>query len=287
MTDGIIIGGGPAGLSAAIYLLRAGFSVKIIAKDFGALQKAEKIDNYFGFEMPVSGTELIRKGREQVLRLGASVCEDEVTGLSWNKDFIITTPNGKECSKTIILATGTQRKNPEIRNTARFEGCGVSYCAVCDAFFYRGKNVGVLGGGEYALNEVGELIGLAESVSLITNGTEITAAFPKSVRIYEDPVEELFGNDRLEGVRFAGGEKLYIDGLFIAYGTAGATAFAKELGLLLKEGKIETDENMKTSIPGVFAAGDCTGGVLQVSKAVGDGAKAGLSAVEFLRKRSL
>lgn len=284
MTDLIIIGGGPAGLSAALYVLRAGFSVKIFAKDLGALQNAEIIDNYLGFDESVSGMELLEKSKRQVIRKGAQIYTDEVVSLSWNNVFEITTPSGKENSRAVLIASGASRKKLKISGLDKFEGSGVSYCAVCDAFFYRGKDAAVVGGGEFALNEVNELINAAKSVSLLTNGEEISAMFPKTVKIYNERITEVFGKERLEGVRFADGKEINVDGIFIAYGTADAGALARELGLALKNGKIAVDENMKTSLAGAFAAGDCTGGVMQVSVAVGEGAKAGLSAVEFLRK---
>lgn len=284
MCDLIIIGSGPAGLSSALYVLRAGFTVKIIAKDGGSLQKAEKIENYLGFETPVTGSDLLKMGKNQVKRLGANIINDEVTGISWNGGFIVSTPSVKEKAKAVIIATGAVRKAVSVPNLSEFEGAGVSYCAVCDAFFYRGKNVAVLGSGEFALNEVKELLGIANSVSLLTNGTEINADFPESVKIYPQPIKEIIGDTTLQGVRFNDETVLPLDGLFVAFGTADASALAKELGLALKNGKIAVDENMRTSLKGAFAAGDCVGGVLQISVAVGEGATAGLSAVQFLRE---
>lgn len=282
MTDLIIIGGGPAGLSAALYVLRAGFSVKIFAKDNGALNNAEKIGNYLGFS-DIGGKELLSLFRKHAAGLGAEINTDEVTGITWDDNFTVTTPSCKEQGKVVLIASGMQRKKPLVKGFEKYEGNGISFCAVCDAFFYRGKNVAVMGNGEFALKEIQELKA-AKSISLLTDREEISAVFPDDVRVYNSTVKELFGNERLEGVRFSDGNEILTDGLFMAQGTADAGAFAKELGLVIKNGKIAVDENMKTSLNGVFAAGDCTGGIMQVSAAVGNGAKAGLSAVEFLRK---
>lgn len=282
MIDLIIVGGGPAGLSAALYVLKAGFSVKIFAKDNGALDKAEKINNYLGFN-DINGRELLDICKRHAVGLGAEINTDEVTGITWNDSFDITTPSYREQGKAVLIAAGMQRKKPSFKGFDKYEGNGVSFCAVCDAFFYRGKNVAVIGSGEFALKEIQEL-NAAKNIFLLTNGEELSAAFPENITIYGNTINELFGNERIEGIRFSDGKEILIDGLFMALGTADASAFAKELGLIMQNGKIAVDENMKTSLNGVFAAGDCTGGVMQVSTAVGDGAKAGLSAVKYLRK---
>ena len=157
MYDVVIIGSGPAGLSAALYILRAGFSVIVIGKDNGALEKAEKIQNYFGLERPLSGHELVEIGKKQVLDLGGNILQDEVVGIRWDENYMVSTVRDAFECKAILLTTGASRKRMNIRNLDRLEGHGVSYCAVCDAFLYRGRDVAVLGNGEYALHEVQEL----------------------------------------------------------------------------------------------------------------------------------
>ena len=157
MYDVVIIGSGPAGLSAALYILRAGFSVIVIGKDNGALEKAEKIQNYFGLERPLSGHELVEIGKKQVLDLGGNILQDEVVGIRWDENYTVSTVKDSFACKAILLTTGASRKRMNIRNLDRLEGYGVSYCAVCDAFLYRGRDVAVLGNGEYALHEVQEL----------------------------------------------------------------------------------------------------------------------------------
>ena len=172
---------------------------------------------------------------------------------------------------------------PKIRGIREFEGKGVSYCAVCDAFFYRGKDVVVLGNGAYAQSEANELLPLAASVTVLTDGKPLLFTPPDGVRVVEKKILELQGNERLSGVLFEDASNLPAHGLFVAYGVAGSADLARKIGAVTQGPRIVTDENMATNIPGLYAAGDCTGGLLQVSKAVYDGAKAGMQAVLFLR----
>ena len=184
MQDVVIIGSGPAGLSAALYMLRGGFSTTVIGKDNGALEKAEKIENYFGLERPLSGHELIENGRTQVQRLGGTLLQDEVVGISWNGNYLISTASTQIEARAIILTTGTSRKTMKIKNLAQLEGHGVSYCAVCDAFLYRGESVAVLGNGEYALHEVQELLPIVDSVTLLTNGWNLPLTSHRKLRSF-------------------------------------------------------------------------------------------------------
>ena len=214
MQDVVIIGSGPAGLSAALYMLRGGFSTTVIGKDNGALEKAEKIENYFGLERPLSGHELIENGRTQVQRLGGTLLQDEVVGISWNGNYLISTASTQIEARAIILTTGTSRKTMKIKNLAQLEGHGVSYCAVCDAFLYRGESVAVLGNGEYALHEVQELLPIVDSVTLLTNGLEPSVDFPPEVTIIQTPVLELVGTDALEAVCLEDGTQIHPACLF-------------------------------------------------------------------------
>jgi thioredoxin reductase (NADPH) len=284
MKDIIIIGGGPAGLSAALYARRAGMATTVIALDNGALEKAEKIENYFGLERPLTGHELISNGIEQVKMLGAELISDEVTDVQWDGDFTVTAKNSVYKAKSVILTTGASRKKLKIKGITEFEGKGVSYCAVCDAFFYRQKNVAVIGSGEYALHEVNELLPTCSSVTLFTNGAPVTASFPTTVQIVETPIAEIFGAEKVGGIRLADNSEVPVSGVFIAIGTAAAADLARKLGVETAGTSILVDEKMSTNIPGLFAAGDCIGGVMQVSVAVGEGAKAALSAIEFVRQ---
>ena len=170
MHDVVIIGSGPAGISAAIYAARAGLKTQIISENRGALTKAEKIENYYGFANPISGEELLQNGVLQAQRLGAQIISGQVVNLGYDGDFIINTKDKAYKARSVVIATGSNRTAPKIKGFSGFEGKGISYCAVCDAFFYRGKDVAVLGCCEYALHEMMELLPIAGSVTLITNG---------------------------------------------------------------------------------------------------------------------
>lgn len=282
----LIIGGGPAGLSAAIYAARAGLDVTVLYKDGGALGKTDKIENYFGFPEALSGAELLARGRAQAERLGAKLVQTEVIGFEYaERGFAVKTTDSRYTGDAAILATGAPRAVPPIAGIAEFEGRGVSYCAVCDAFFYRGKAVAVLGQGEYALEEARTLLPVTGSVTLLTNGSEPPAALPDGLAVDTRPVTAVEGADKVARIAFSEGDPLAVDGVFIAYGTAGSSDFARKLGAQLDGNKIKIDGDMATAVPGLFAAGDCTGGLLQVAKAVSDGAQAAMSAVKFVRKQ--
>ena len=286
MSEIIIIGNGPAGVSAALYTARSGIKTKIIGKDSGSLIKAEKIENYYGFSSPVSGAELIEAGIAQAKRVGVEIINEEVVGINFAENFSVTTNKGEYPADSVIIATGSPRFAPKISGLTEFEGKGVSYCAVCDAFFYRGKNVAVIGNGEYALHEAEDLLPVVNSVLILTDGAEPAINFPGNIKVISEKISSLEGNERLENVKFENGDFLKIDGVFIAYGVAGSVALARKIGAVIDKNKIIVDENMSTNIPGIFAAGDCTGGMIQVAKAVYEGAKAGTEAVKYLRNKS-
>ena len=180
-------------------------------------------------------------------------------------------------------SAGTGRKKPKIENPDRFEGSGVSYCAVCDAFFFRGKKVAVLGGGEYAKNEAEELKNLA-SVTILTDGTSPVADF-ENLPVVEKKIKSLYGELSLQGVTYSDGSQEAFDGLFVALGRAGTADLAKKLGAMVENGEVTVDENGATTVPGVYAAGDCVPGVKQVAKAVYDGMTAAFSAIQYLRQK--
>ena len=280
----IIIGSGPAGVSAALYAVRAGADTTVLTKGPGALDRAEKIENYYGFAQPVSGVELERRSIENAKRLGAKFVAAEAVGLTYTDQLTVETLDGDYPADAVILATGASRAAPRIPGLAGLEGHGVSYCAACDAFFYRGKDVAVLGSGEYALHEVQALLPVVKSVTLLTNGAPLTAQFPPEVRVLPQKVEAILGETVVTGVQLSGGETLAVSGVFVALGVAGSTALARKLGAEVDGSRIVVDEKMQTTVPGLYAAGDCTGGLLQVAKAVYEGAQAATEAVKALRK---
>ena len=282
--DVIIVGNGPAGLSAALYTSRANLRTLVIGKDQGALAKADRIENYFGLAEPISGCELVENTKIQAKNLGADLVTDEIFHISWNQDFTLEGREGSYRAKAVLLATGTSRKKADIEGLSRLEGHGVSYCAICDAFFYRGRKVAVLGNEEYAVHELAQLLPVAGSAALLTDGKELKSEVPEGVQVITKKIRSVDGEEAVTGVTFADGERLPADGLFVALGSAGAVDLARKVGALTDGRSIQVDETMATNVPGLFAAGDCTGGLLQISTAVGEGAKAAMSMIKYVRR---
>lgn len=284
MPKALIIGNGPAGISAALYTARAGIETTVIGRDAGALGKAEKIENYYGFCEPISGPDLLERGKAQAKRLGITLLEEEVVGLSYGNKLSVTTNKTTYEADAVILATGSPRRAPKIKGLTEFEGAGVSYCAICDAFFYKNKDVAVLGCCEYAAHEALALLPLASSVTLVTNGEAPMAGLPEGLKaVITTKILSLTGDGRLEGITFEDGTSLAVSGLFVAQGIAGSADLARKIGAQTEGNRIVVDSHMATNVPGLFAAGDCTGGMLQIAKAVAEGAEAGYSAVKYIR----
>ena len=290
--DIIIIGSGPAGISAALYAKRAGADVTVISRGSGALAKAEKIENYYGLAGPVTGAELEANGIAGAKRLGVNFIEDEVFGVSMNDDFtglVVQTPNRTCEAKAVVLAAGSTRLAPKIPGLKELEGKGVSYCAICDAFFYRQKTVAVLGEGEYALHEAEILLPHASKVMLFTNGKDPVVEMPDTIEVHKEKIiaveaENENGMERVCGLRAEDGALTPVNGLFIALGTAGSVDLARKIGAGTENNRVVVDGDMATNVPGLYAAGDCTGGLLQVVKAAYEGAVAGLAAAKYARR---
>ena len=290
MGNVVIIGSGPAGVSAALYVRRGGAEVTVLSKglSLSGLAKAEKIENYYGLSEPVSGAELYVRGIEGAKNIGVEFVEDELLSLLFNDTFTGFKVTGKEHvlnADSVILATGAYRQSLNIPGLKEFEGRGISYCATCDAFFYRGKTVAVVGAGVYALHEAQALLPHAAQVIMLTDGAELATEIPSEIRVCTAKIAVIDGDKRVEKVVFADGTALKLDGVFMALGTAGSTAIAKKIGAQLEGNNIKVDAHGATNVPGLFAAGDCTGGLLQIAKAVYQGAEAGLAAVKYLRTK--
>ncbi len=285
MVDVIIIGNGPAGVSAALYTKRANLNTVVIGKDIGALDKAETIENYYGVLGKVSGKDLVKLGLEQINELGIKYINEEVIVINKESDeFIVITNKNEYRARSVIMATGVSRTKSSVEGIKEFEGKGVSYCAVCDAFFFKDKDVAVLGNGDYAIHEITQLLPIVGSVSILTNGKERINIRDDRVKVYDKAIKKLSGNDRLEKVEFEDNTKLDVSGVFVAEGVASSIDFARRIGAITEGNNIVIDENFMTNIPGLFAAGDCVGGLLQISKAVSDGAHAGISVINYIRK---
>lgn len=284
--DVIIIGGGPAGASTALYAARGGLNVAILHNNASALHRAERIENFYG-SGAIGGAELYSRGLEQARAVGVHVIDCIVTSARFDGErFTVTTAADEYVSRRLVAATGAERKRADIVGLSDLEGKGVSYCAVCDAFFYRKKKVGVLGAGEFAQHEYAALDGVVGEVVLLTNGEKPTFAasniFDKKIA----RVKKSDDTDRLCGVEFEDGEVLPLDGLFVALGVMGSGALCKSMGVLTDErGAILTDERGMTNVDGLYAAGDACVGIKQVGKAVSDGVTVGTALIADLKKR--
>ena len=284
MYDVIILGAGPAGISASLYTKRANLKTLILYNDKSGLEKASLIENYYGFKNGITGEELYNTGIEQAKNIGVEVLKEEVVKIENNiEHFNVVTTRNEYQAKNLILATGNKKNRPKIKGIEKFEGKGVSYCAICDGFFYRNKSVSVLGSGNYAIAETNELINITDNITILTNGKKAPEFRADNVKVDTKEIEEIEGTDKVEEVRFKDGTTIKTDGIFVAEGVAGSSEFAKKLGIITQKDKIVVNENMETNVKGIYACGDCTGGLLQVSKAVYEGAKAGLEVIKRQR----
>lgn len=271
----------PHGISAAIYAKRRKLSVLVISKGNGALAKTDKIENYYGFARAISGQELYENGLAQAKNLEIELLEDEVVSVQLEEKYEVETVNSHYQAKSVILATGTNRMVPPIKGIKEFEGKGVSYCAVCDAFFYENKEVAVLGNGNYAIHEMEQLKPVAKEVTILTNGEPIVENRNiGDIKIENKKIREFRGDSKIQEIEFEDNTIKPVQGIFVALGTASSSDLARKIGARIENNRIVVNENMETTVPGLFACGDCTGGLLQISKAVYEGAVAGLAVLK-------
>lgn len=288
MYDVIIIGKGPAGISASLYTSRAGLKTLVIGQN-SPLRKAHKIDNYYGFAESIDGQTLLEQGETQAERFGVEIVDEEVVSLKMEQTFKVITSNGEHLAKTVLIATGSPPKTSGIKGAERFEGNGIHYCASCDGFFYKNLKIGVLGNKDYAVHEALELLNYTPNITIFTNNRplELSDNYCEEIKnfsINSKSIASVEGDQSLECITFNDGTSEQIDGIFVAEGTASSIDFARKLGIITEGNSITVDKENRTNLDGVFAAGDCTGGVKQISTAVGQGAIAGKKIIEYLGK---
>jgi len=299
--DVVIIGGGPAGLSAGIYTARARLNSLLIEKGAvgGLIVNAELVENYPGFSEGISGYELTESMNKQAIKFGLETLLAEATGIELEVEHkVVKTTEGNFIAKAVIIASGSDRIQLGVPGEKEFTGKGVSYCAACDAHFFRERPVAVVGGGNAAINEALQLTKFASKVIVIHRRHQLRAsrilqekalAEPKIEFLWNTIVEEIKGEDvvkRLSLRNVTTGEKSTLDipGIFVAIGSKPNTDYLKGTLPLDTTGAIITNEKMETGIPGIFAAGDIrSSSIRQVIAATGDGATAAIYAERFIR----
>lgn len=298
--DVVIIGGGPAGLTAGIYTARARLSSLLIEKMAagGLIVNAGLVENYPGFPQGINGLELAEAMNKQAAKFGLETLLAEVTGLELKgKQKIVKTSEGDITTKVVIIASGSDRAKLGVPGEEEFTGRGVAYCAICDAAFYRDLPVAVVGGGNAAMNEALELSKFASRVAVIHRRQELRAtrilqeqafAEPKIEFLWNTVVEAIEGEKVVKRLRLRNvlnGEKSVLDisGIFVAVGFKPNTDYLKGVLSLDANGAIITNERMETEVPGIFAAGDIrSSAIRQVIAAAGDGAVAAIYAGRFI-----
>lgn len=297
--DAIIIGSGPAGLTAAIYLGRAGQKCLVLEKDFvgGYTAKIAHIENYPGYET-INGMDLTQIMAKQAETFGATIVYPvEVINLELNSEVkrVRTREEAYE-APVVIIAIGVARKKLEVPGAKEFLGKGVSYCATCDGAFFRGRNVAVVGSDDEAAEEALHLAELAARVALIPH-KELSIVDSLMARLKAKPnvelhpvseIKKIAGDQVVTGLEVvrAGAEKaLPLDGVFIAMGSTPITSLIQNAGGQIDDrGSLIVDRNQRMNLEGVYAAGDCTGWGMQIACATGEGAVAGMRAAAYVRK---
>ena len=298
MYDIVIIGAGPAGLTAAIYARRAGKKVLVLEKDTfgGQITFSPKLENYPAFQA-ISGNELAQRMLEQALNLGADIDMDTILEVRDGDPKLIIGKSRKYEAKSVIIAAGARHRRLGLENEERYIGNGISFCAVCDGAFYAGQHVAVIGGGNTALQEIMFLsetcshVTVVQNLAFLTGEPKLMEAISKKENIdiiYSTVVTAYEGEDGLRAVRLhnsATGEdsRLEIDGLFLAVGTEPENQPYAKVTKQNEYGYIVADETCETGTPGIYVAGDCrTKAYRQVATAIADGAAAALNACRWL-----
>ena len=303
--DVVIIGGGPAGLAAAIYAIRANLSTLCVAgsKPGGALMLTTEVEDYPGFEQPIQGPELMERMRKQCERLKVEFMDENVDSVDFKaKPFTVKLDDKTLKAKTVVIATGGDFKMLGLPSESKYLGKGVSTCAVCDGFFFRGKDIVVIGGGDSAAREALFLANIVKTVTIVHRRGEMRAqpvlqqrlkASPKIKFEWNSEVQEIKGNTFVNSVVLKNNQtnalkELKVDGVFVAIGHEPGTKLFKDKIEIDQKGYIVLKKGQQTSVPGVFAAGDVHDYTYQQAvTAAGYGAAAALEAYRYLEAQKL
>lgn len=292
--DVVILGSGPAGLQAAIHAARRKVSVLVLGRLGKSSAYSAHIDNYCCVDGE-SGAELLKQARLKAEESGAETIEEDVTELKMEDGgFRVKAEGGRELkTKAIILAMGISRNRLNVKGEKDFQGKGVSYCVDCDAGFYRGESVAMVGCGSAAVTGALTMLFYAKEVHLVCERLEVAQYLVEKLR--ESPIHvhdgrkvaEIVGGQTVDGIVLDDGTSLKVGGVFIELGAKGATALAGSLGVALDSETmryIATNKSQETNVPGIYAAGDICGPPWQVAKSVGEGCVAGLEAAAYAKK---
>lgn len=302
--DSIIVGAGPAGLTAALYLARAGLSVAVFKDKEGSnLLKVPRIANLYGFPGGVSGAELISLGERHAKKYGAQILSEEVVscrdcslmGAAERKkykgaNFLVKTQKALYPTRTVVIASGMQIRSGGIENEFKYFGKGVAVCVACDGPFFKKKKVMVIGAGNLAANEALELAPFTKDIVINTHGVNskidprlLQLLKVEKIPIINSKVAAVLGNEWLEWVEYMDGSREKFEGVFLAMGTASAIDFARSLGLEMEANAIKVNHLGRTNVENVWAAGDVTGAPRQIGKSIGDGVRVGIDMIERIR----
>jgi thioredoxin reductase (NADPH) len=299
-TEILAVGAGPAGLTAGIYAARSGHKVIVLEKSFAGGQMAltSEVENYPGFSEPVGGMLLAQTMEQQAARFGCEMLNAEATAIAIaSGGFEVSTTAGPVATKTVIACSGVKPRLLGAPGEEELAGRGVSYCAICDGPLFKGKEVAVVGGGDSALDEALYLSNIVARVHIVHRRDEFRACKLAQERLRErsnvsyhlsSVIESFDGTQRLSGLtvknlKDASSLSLPVAGAFIYVGWLPNTGWCSNLLALDDAGNIKTDDRLRTSVPGIFAAGDVRNTPLrQVATAVGDGALAAISAHDYL-----
>jgi len=298
--DLIIVGGGPAGLTAGLYARRSRLNTLLIEQFIpgGQVLNTDWVDNYPGFPEGISGFDLVDNMRRQTERFELPVINDEIVSLSLQgNDKILSGNQDTYKTRALVIATGAVHKKLGVPGEGLLGGKGVSYCATCDGLFFKDQEIAVVGGGDTAVQEALYLTRFAKKIYLIHRRDQLRAAqilqekalaHPAIQPVWKTVVESILGTDQVEGIQVktvdgSSGQTIPVQGVFILVGIQPKTDWLKETLPLNPEGFIQTDEHLATSVPGIFAAGDVRQKLLrQISTSVGDGATAAFAAERYL-----
>ncbi len=295
--DIIIIGGGPAGLTAAIYAARHNNKTLVLEgnKVGGKTLEAHWVENYPGFPDGISGPDLMELMRKHAEKFDAKFSSETVVGIAdFGETKMLTTRKGVQQGKAVIVATGIAKKSLSVTGENEFKGRGVSYCGVCDGPFFRDKTVAIVGGGHEAVHDIEVLGESASKVYAIPGKKGFSEEFPELEHIKKDPkvefiydadVTEIGGSDFVEYLKLDNGREVKLDGVFIILEHVATSTILSDVGIETDAGGcIITDRTQKTNMDGLYAAGDCCCLGMQIITAAGMGAQAALSAMKYVKQ---